>query len=350
MSNYQRFLQGEYCNMLDSEVLEMIIRTREYLSIVNDMKISENERKMVLLKMFGSIGKYSSVGYNFSCQCGKHIFVGEKTIINDNCTMMDENQICIGDRVLIAPNVQFYTATHPLDFDNRFVDDWNETSGELFFKTRALPITVMNDVWIGGGSIILAGVTIGQGSVIGAGSVVTKAIPANCVAVGNPCKVVKWLKPQYKIRSLGEKDIAAMRDLFQSTVLNVNRRDYTKEEVEDWVSCGDNVEHWKELLSKNCFIGAFDEKDCMAGFSSMNAEGFLNSMFVHKDMQGNGVATQLLAAVEKIAVRYGNTEIFAEVSYTARSFFEKHGYKVVKVQKRLVNKLELTNFVMRKRL
>ena len=96
MSNYQRFLQGEYCNMLDSEVLEMIIRNREYLSIVNDMKISENERKMVLLKMFGSIGKYSSVGYNFSCQCGKHIFVGEKTIINDNCTMMDENQIVDG--------------------------------------------------------------------------------------------------------------------------------------------------------------------------------------------------------------------------------------------------------------
>lgn len=70
-----------------------------------------------------------------------------------------------------------------------------------------MPITVEDNVWIGGGCIILAGVTIGSGSVIGAGSVVTKSIPANCIAVGNPCKVIKWLNPNYKIRALEEKDI-----------------------------------------------------------------------------------------------------------------------------------------------
>lgn len=86
--------------------------------------------------MLGNIGNHSSVGQNFTCQCGKHIFIGEQTIINKNCTMMDENQIHIGDRVLVAPNVQFYTATHPINFDERFVENWNEDSGELFSEPK----------------------------------------------------------------------------------------------------------------------------------------------------------------------------------------------------------------------
>ncbi|GAA6434916.1 hypothetical protein K140096H11_34100 [Bacteroides intestinalis] len=116
--------------------------------------------------------------------------------------MMDENHILIGNQVLIAPNVQFYTATHPINYNERFVENWNENSGELFFRTRSLPITVEDNVWIGGGSIILAGITIGTGSVIGAGSVVTKSIPANCVAVGNPCKVIRYLKSDNKIQTI----------------------------------------------------------------------------------------------------------------------------------------------------
>ena len=111
---------------------------------------------------------------------------------------MDENHIYIGNRVLIAPNVQFYTATHPINFGDRFVENWDENSGKLFFRTKALPITVEDNVWIGGGSIILAGVTIGKGSVIGAGSVVTKSIPENCLAVGNPCRIIKSLNPDTK--------------------------------------------------------------------------------------------------------------------------------------------------------
>lgn len=347
-SNYERFLSGEYCNRLDEEVLKMIVQTKEFLSVLNDIKTAETERTKIIRKMLGEVGKHSSVGYNFTCQCGKHIFIGEKTVINSNCTMMDENHIYIGNRVLIAPNVQFYTASHPVDFEKRFVEDWDETSGELFFRTRALPITIEDNVWIGGGSIILAGVTVGKGSVIGAGSVVTKSIPANCVAVGNPCRVVRWLKSKYKLRELGIKDVPEMQDLFRSTVLNVNCRDYTKEETEDWASCGDSEERFKELVSQNCFVGAFNEEGCLVGYSSMNAGGYLHSMFVHKDWQGRGVATRLLAAVEDIAGRYGVVEITSEVSLTARPFFERKGYEVVKAQKRRANKLELTNFVMRK--
>ena len=150
------------------------------------------------------------------------------------------------------------------------------------------------------------------------------------------------------IRRLAAQDIPEMRKLFRATVLTVNSKDYTKEEVEDWASCGDSVEHWKELLAKNDYIGALDGQGGIVGFSSMNAEGYLHSMFVHKDWQGKGVATLLLSEVEKIARRYGVHKISVEVSVTARPFFEKHGYKVVKEQKANANRLYLTNYVMEK--
>mgnify|MGYP001541001936 FL=1 len=173
----------------------MISNTKACLARLDSPDLEDSERS-------GSIGQRSAVGRNFLCQCGKHIFIGDKSVINDNCTMMDENHILIGNQVLIAPNVQFYTATHPINYNERFVENWNENSGELFFRTRSLPITVEDNVWIGGGSIILAGITIGTGSVIGAGSVVTKSIPANCVAVGNPCKVIRYLKSDNKIQTI----------------------------------------------------------------------------------------------------------------------------------------------------
>ena len=152
------------------------------------------------------------------------------------------------------------------------------------------------------------------------------------------------------IRRLTAQDIPEMRELFRATVLAVNSKDYTKEEVEDWASCGDSVEHWKELLAKNDYIGALDGQGNIIGFSSMSAEGYLHSMFVHKDWQGKGVATLLLSEVEKMARGYGVHKICVEVSITARPFFEKRGYRVVKEQKARANRLWLTNYVMEKTL
>ena len=148
-TNYQQFLSGEYCNRLDAEVLEMINRTGKLLARFNTSGIPEEEKHDLLKLMLGNIGRHTTVGNNFTCQCGKHIFLGEKTVINMNCTLMDENYIRIGNRVLVAPNVQLYTATHPVDACERFVSNWKESSGELFFRTRSLPITIGNDVWIG---------------------------------------------------------------------------------------------------------------------------------------------------------------------------------------------------------
>lgn len=159
--------------------------------------------------------------------------------------------------------------------------------------------------------------------------------------------MVKELK-LYDLRILKESDTTEMKELFCSTVLNINIKDYTKEEVEDWASCGENADRWKELISKNRFIGAFDRDNRLVGFSSMNKDGYLHSMFVHKDCQGRGVATSLLSEVEKIAANFGVTEITSEVSITARPFFEKRGYNVIKEQRHKAKKLELTNFVMKK--
>lgn len=152
----------------------------------------------------------------------------------------------------------------------------------------------------------------------------------------------------YNIRPLEEKDIHDMQNLFRSTVLNVNIKDYTTEEVEDWASCGDDIEHWKEILLNNHFIGAFDKHDNLIGYSSMNKNGYLHSMFVHKDWQGKCIATLLLSEVEKIARQYKVKEITSEVSKTARPFFEHKGYVVECEQKQQANRLKLTNYKMKK--
>lgn len=152
----------------------------------------------------------------------------------------------------------------------------------------------------------------------------------------------------YKIRPLEEKDLYDMQNLFRSTVLNVNIKDYTKEEVKDWASCGNDIKHWKEILFNNQFIGAFDKQDNLIGYSSMNKNGYMHSMFVHKDWQGKGIATLLLSEVENIARQYKVKEITSEVSKTARPFFEHKRYVVECEQKQQANRLKLTNYKMRK--
>ena len=108
-----------------------------------------------------------------------------------NCTFVDNRPIKIGNRVLIASNVQIYTSSHPVLPQERLVPDWKERK-TTWFKTYALPVEIKDNAWIGAGSILLPGVTIGENSVIGAGSVVNRSIPANCIAVGNPCKIIRY--------------------------------------------------------------------------------------------------------------------------------------------------------------
>lgn len=136
------------------------------------------------------MGDNVTIDVPFYCDYGCHIETGNNLIIGMNCTFVDCNKIRIGNNVMIASNVQIYTATHHTDKNIRLNQNWKKENLP-YFRTTAQPIVINDNVWIGGGVIILPGVEIGKNSVIGAGSVVTKNIPANSVAVGNPCRVIK---------------------------------------------------------------------------------------------------------------------------------------------------------------
>jgi maltose O-acetyltransferase len=188
----EKCLSGEWYNCHDEIFFEYKQRARALLSEYNALEYNEKKRKTEILgELFESIGENVSVGSPFICDYGCNISLGNNVSVNMNCTFVDCNKITIGNNVLIASNVQLYTATHPVELADRLTPNWSRESGEYFCRTYALPITIGDGCWIGGGAIILPGVTIGNGTVIGAGSVVTKDIPANCVAVGNPCRVVR---------------------------------------------------------------------------------------------------------------------------------------------------------------
>lgn len=145
----------------------------------------------ILDKLLGSRGKNTWIAAPFYVDYGENIHLGENCEINFNCVFLDCNKITIGDNALIAPGVHIYTVFHPVKATERFSD--NRDTEFPFAKTLTSPVYIGHNVWIGGGSIILPGVTIGDNVTIGAGSVVTKSIPANSLAVGNPCHVIKDL-------------------------------------------------------------------------------------------------------------------------------------------------------------
>lgn len=188
----EKCMAGEKYNCHDKIFLEFKNTTRTLLAKYNSLPYDHKEEKReVLQRLFGNIGTNASVGSPFICDYGRNIYLGNNVSVNMNCTFVDCNKITIGNNVLIASNVQIYTATHPIELEERLTQNWNLESGEYFCRTYALPVTIGDGCWIGGGVIILPGVSIGNGSVIGAGSVVTKNIPENCVAVGNPCRVIR---------------------------------------------------------------------------------------------------------------------------------------------------------------
>lgn len=193
------YKDSDFLETADSGTLKLITRTREltreyYLSDYEDTE----KREAILRELLGGMGENVEIDTPFHCDHGNNIFLGNDVIIGINCTFVDNAEIRIGNRVMIASNVQFYTSSHPVLPQERLVSDWKE-KGTTFFRTYARPIEIKDNVWIGGGSIILPGVTVGENSVIGAGSVVTRPIPANCVAVGNPCRVIRTLEEEVKL-------------------------------------------------------------------------------------------------------------------------------------------------------
>mgnify|MGYP005802652687 FL=1 len=185
------YTKEDFLETAEPETLSIIARAREltrayYLTDYND----KQKRKQTLSELFGSIGQNVTIDTPLHCDHGKNIHIGNNVIINMNCTFVDNKEITIGNYVLISSNVQIYTSSHPVLPQERLIFKNTKGTGS-FFKTFALPVKIQDNVWIGGGCIILPGVTIGKNSVIGAGSVVTRSIPENSVAVGNPCRVIR---------------------------------------------------------------------------------------------------------------------------------------------------------------
>mgnify|MGYP001624135973 FL=1 len=137
-------------------------------------------REMLMRKILGKVGSSFHIESAFWCDYGYNITIGENFYANHNTVILDCAEVIFGDHVFLGPNCGFYTAGHPLDAERR-------NAGLEF----ARPITIGNDVWIGGNTVVLPGVSIGDGTVIGSGSVVTKNIPAGVVAVGNPCRILR---------------------------------------------------------------------------------------------------------------------------------------------------------------
>ncbi len=176
----QKMLAGQPYNALDPELVQARERARDLCQTLNATRERDAvERRRVLSELFAAGGDSVWMQPPFFCDYGSNIELGERVFFNFNCVILDVCSVKIGSFTQFGPAVQIYTATHPLNAEQRR----KEEAGK--------PVEIGADVWVGGGAIILPGVRIGARSVIGAGSVVTRDVPEGVLAVGNPCRVVR---------------------------------------------------------------------------------------------------------------------------------------------------------------
>lgn len=177
MNEKEKMLSGVLYNPNLDGLFEERLRAKELCK-----KYNLEENKDFIRELFGKVGENFQIEPNFYCDYGYNIEIGENFYANHNLVILDPAKVKFGNNVFIGPNCGFYTPEHPLDYETRNLG-----------LEYAKPINVGNNVWFGGNVTVLGGITIGDNTVIGAGSVVTKDIPANVVAIGNPCKVIKQL-------------------------------------------------------------------------------------------------------------------------------------------------------------
>ena len=179
-SNWERMLAGEPYIADDPEMDRQAQRARAYEATYNASGADEDERARILREWLGHVGEGTYVRPPFRADYGFNIRIGAHGYANLGLVALDVAPITIGDHVQIGPNVQLLTPTHPVEPGLRR-DKWE----------GAAPITIGENVWLGGGAIVLAGVTVGDDSVVGAGAVVTRDVPAGVVAVGNPARTLR---------------------------------------------------------------------------------------------------------------------------------------------------------------
>lgn len=181
----EKMLNGVLYNAADPDLTARRLNARHLLYAFNHSQADQEEfRQDTLRQLFGAMGSGVFIEPPFYCDYGENITLGDNVFFNFNCVILDPARVTIGNHVLVGPNVQIYTATHPLEAATR-------RSGLEGGK----PIRIGDDVWIGGSAILNPGVTIGSRTVIGAGSVVTRDLPAGVFAAGNPAKIIRHLEP-----------------------------------------------------------------------------------------------------------------------------------------------------------
>lgn len=183
MTEKEKMIAGEMYRPKDRQLSKERGEAQLLFQKFNSMNESKKEeRNQLLYDLFGQVEENLWIEPPFYCDYGYNIEMGKNVFINYNCCILDGTLIKIGDNCMFGPNVQLQTATHPLEFKAR-------NSGQEFCK----PITIGNNVWIGGNATICPGVTLGNNVVIGAGAVVTKDFPDDVVIAGNPAKIIKTI-------------------------------------------------------------------------------------------------------------------------------------------------------------
>jgi maltose O-acetyltransferase len=175
----EKMLAGETYNCLDPELITEREKAKELLRLYN-LTVSGVDHRSVLQQLLAKIGQNSIIEPPFYCSYGQNIFIGEHVFLNVMCTIIDCSEVHIGHHVMIGPVVQIYTAAHHLQAESR-IQGWEV----------AKPIVIEDNVWIGGGAILLPGVRIGRNAVVGAGAVVSRSVQANTVVAGNPARVIR---------------------------------------------------------------------------------------------------------------------------------------------------------------
>lgn len=199
--NEQQLQAEGYLYKLDKTLFAAHLNAKRITRLLNATEESEvDKRKALVQELFREAGDGAYIEPPFHCDYGYNVSVGKSFYCNYDCVFLDCGKITIGDYVMLGPKVQIYTANHPIDPEVRRLN-----------HDQGIPVILGNDVWIGGGSILCPGVTVGDGSVIGAGSVVTHDIPAGVVAAGNPCRVIRPITD--RDRTLWQEQLALYRSL-----------------------------------------------------------------------------------------------------------------------------------------
>jgi maltose O-acetyltransferase len=180
MTERQKMLAGELYDPFDAELVAARARARDLCQALNATRDAEDlERRRICRELFGRGGESVWMQPPFFCDYGTNIELGARVFFNFNCVVLDVCSVRIGDYTLFGPAVQIYTPMHPMNAELRRREEYGK------------PVEIGDDVWVGGGALILPGVRIGSRAVVGAGSVVTRDIPEGVFAAGNPCKVIR---------------------------------------------------------------------------------------------------------------------------------------------------------------